>query len=66
MVIINYKSVFNLAILYFEKQSIFKFIIIKNGRVSHFRKAFIISNYCGNLKIKGIFIIFAIKTVSGG
>ena len=66
MVIINYKLVFNLIILYFKKQDIFKFVIIKNRRVGYFRKMLVVSGYCGNPEIRNIFIIFAAKVVSGG
>jgi len=55
-----------LAILYFEKYNIFKFVIIKNGRVNYFRKVFIIGGYCEKPEIKGIFTIFAVKAVLSG
>ena len=55
-----------MAILYFKRQSIFKFVIIKNGWVGYFRKALIVSGRCGNPEVKGIFTIFAAKIVSGG
>ena len=55
-----------MAILYFKKQNIFKFIIIKNRRINYFRKALIINGYYKKLKIKDIFTIFAAKAVLGG
>ena len=55
-----------MAILYFKKQGIFKFIIIKNGQVGYFCRAFVVGGYCKKLGIRGIFIIFAAKVVSGG
>ena len=66
MVVINYKLIFNLAILYFKRQGILKFVIIKDRRVGYFRKAFVVSGCYKNLGVKGIFIIFAAKMVLGG
>ena len=55
-----------MAILYFEKQDIFRFIVIKNRRVNYFCKIFVISGCGRKLEIKGIFLIFAAKAVLNG